>query len=80
MVDYGIAFEGMYMKYVVFALMLMVLYFLGSASFYLLRSRDSEKMARALTWRIGLSMLIFTLLVIAAVVGWWEPHSILQAR
>lgn len=66
------------MKYLIFALMLMVLYFLGSESFYMLRRRDSEKMARALTWRIGLSVLIFALLLIAATVGWWEPHSILQ--
>ncbi len=68
------------MKFLIVALMIMVLYFLGSASFYLLRSRDSEKMAKALTWRIGLSVLIFALLLIAAMVGWWEPHSILSSR
>jgi len=65
------------MKYIIIALMLMVIYSLGSASFYLLSSRDSKKMAVALTWRIGLSLLIFVLLFVAFAVGWWHPHQIL---
>lgn len=65
------------MRYVVFALMIMVLYSLGSACFYMLRSRDSEKMAKALTWRIGLSVLIFVLLFVAFAAGWWQPHEML---
>ena len=65
------------MKYLIFALMLMVLYSLGSASFYMLRGRDSKKMAVALTWRIGLSLLIFVLLFVAFAAGWWRPHEIL---
>jgi hypothetical protein len=67
------------MKYLIYALMLMVIYSLGSASFYMLKARDSKKMAKALTWRIGLSLLIFALLLVAAIVGWWEPHAILSS-
>lgn len=65
------------MKYVIFALMLLVLYSLGSASFYMLRTRDAKKMAVALTWRIGLSLLIFVLLFVSFSLGWWHPHQIL---
>ncbi len=65
------------MKYVIFVLMLLVLYSLGSASFYMLSAKDSEKMAIALTWRIGLSILIFILLFVAFALGWWHPHEIL---
>jgi hypothetical protein len=68
------------MKYVIFALMLMVLYSLGSASYYMLKARDSEKMAKALTWRIGLSLVIFILLFVAFAAGWWRPHEILMSR
>ena len=71
---------GALMKYLIFALMLMVIYSLGSASFYMLKGRDSKKMAKALTWRIGLSLLIFALLLAAAIAGWWEPHAILSSR
>ena len=70
----------MFMKYFIFALMLLVLYSLGSASFYLLKARDSEKMAQALTWRIGLSLLIFALLFVGAFAGWWQPHALLSAH
>lgn len=66
------------MRYVILLLMLLVLYFLGSASFYLLKARDSRKMAVALTWRIGLSILIFILLFVGFAAGWWHPHQVLS--
>lgn len=65
------------MKYLILFLMFLVLYFLASASFYLLRARDSKKMVKALTWRIGLSVLIFALLFFGAFLGWWHPHGLL---
>jgi cytochrome bd-type quinol oxidase subunit 1 len=68
------------MKYVIFALMSMVLYSLGSASYYMLKGRDSEKMAKALTWRIVLSLAIFILLFVAFAAGWLRPHEILMGR
>lgn len=65
------------MKILIIALMLLVLYCLGSASYYMLRSQDSVKMAKALTWRIGLSILIFALLFVAYAAGWVHPHELM---
>ena len=48
---------------------------LGSALVYLVRDKgDSRKMARALTLRVGLSVLLFVLLLVAWQLGWIEPH------
>ena len=49
------------MKIIVIILLLVILYCLGSALYFMLgrREKDLEKMAKALTWRIGLSVLVF---------------------
>lgn len=65
------------MKYIIYFLMVIVLYCLGSACFYMLKGQDAEKMARALTWRIGLSLLIFVFLMIGFVMGWLVPHQLI---
>ncbi|MDQ2993822.1 MAG: twin transmembrane helix small protein [Pseudomonadota bacterium] len=65
------------MKYIIYILMLVVLYCLGSASYYMLKSQDAEKMAKALTWRIGLSLLIFVLLFVGFAMGWLVPHQLI---
>jgi hypothetical protein len=50
---------------------------LGSALFHLSRGKgDSKKMARALTVRVGLSVLLFILLMLAWYNGLITPHSI----
>jgi hypothetical protein len=50
---------------------------LGSALFHLSRGNrseeDSRKMARALTIRIGLSLVLFILLMAAWYAGWIKP-------
>jgi hypothetical protein len=49
---------------------------LGSAAVYLTRGKgDSRKMARALTIRVGLSILLFVLLLVAYWLGWIQPHG-----
>jgi hypothetical protein len=49
---------------------------LGSALVHLVRGKgDSRKMARALTIRIGLSILLFILLLAAWWLGWIQPHG-----
>lgn len=50
---------------------------LGSALFHLVNDKgESKRMAKALTVRVGLSVLLFVLLLIA----WWqgliEPHGL----
>jgi hypothetical protein len=52
---------------------------LGSGLFHLSRGRgeeDSRKMARALTLRITLSLLLFALLMIAWYFGLISPHGV----
>lgn len=64
------------MKYFIYLLMVIVLYCLGSACFYMLKGQDAEKMVKALTWRIGLSLLIFVILIIGYFMGWLVPHQL----
>lgn len=55
-----------------------IFFSLGSALYYLVRGKrgDSDRIVKALTWRIGLSMVLFILLFIAFALGWIQPHSI----
>ena len=52
---------------------------LGSALYHLARGtqKDSAKMARALTWRIVLSIALFALIMLAWYVGLITPHGII---
>ncbi len=52
---------------------------LGTALFHLSSSRgDSKKMARALTVRVGLSVALFALLMLAWYLGLITPHGVGQ--
>lgn len=56
--------------------LLAILVSLGVALLQLGRSKgDPAKMLRALTWRVGLSVVLFALLVVAARQGWIVPHA-----
>ena len=51
------------MRVLVILFLVVILASLGSALFYLVRDKgQSDRTARALTWRIGLSILLFILL------------------
>lgn len=64
-------------KSIIVILLLLIFISLGSALFYLIRDRgDSERIVKALTWRIGLSLGLFALLLIAFAFGWIKPHPI----
>ena len=55
--------------------LLAILFSLGSALVHFMRDKgESKKMARALTIRAGLSVLLFALLMLAWWLGWIEPH------
>ncbi|GMU69222.1 MAG: hypothetical protein AMXMBFR37_15540 [Steroidobacteraceae bacterium] len=50
---------------------------LGSALFHLSApGRDPQKMVRALTWRIALSVALFLLLMLAWYFGLISPHGL----
>jgi cytochrome bd-type quinol oxidase subunit 2 len=55
---------------------------LGSALYHLSRGteKDSAKLARALTWRIALSLALFALIMLAWYAGVITPHSVLPGR
>ncbi len=55
---------------------------LGSALYHLSRGtqNDSAKMARALTIRIALSIVLFALIMLAWYAGLITPHSVIPSR
>jgi len=59
------------MKFVIVALFLGVLVSLGSAMKYLMQDRGrTDRMAWALTWRGGVSILLFFFLLLGPALGW----------
>lgn len=65
-------------RLLVIAGLLAVIASLGSALFHLSRGgqHDSKKMARALTFRITLSLVLFALLMLAWYAGLISPHPV----
>lgn len=65
------------MKSVVILLLLLILASLFAALAYLVRDRGAtRRTVRALTWRIGLSLGLFALLLFAGWMGWIQPHGL----
>jgi len=74
-------------RLLVIVVFLGILISLGSALFHLSRggkeprsAEDSRKMARALTWRVCLSLALFLLLMAAWYAGLISPHGIPPGR
>lgn len=62
-------------RLLILACLLAIVLSLGSALAHLVRDKgESKKMARALTIRVGLSVLLFVLLLIAWSLGWIQPN------
>lgn len=62
-------------KAIIILLILSVFYALGSGLYYLVRDQgSSDRVVKALTWRIGLSLILFGLLLIAFALGWIKPN------
>ena len=67
----------MIFKTIIVILLLIVLFSLGQALYYLIKDESkSDRMLKALTWRIGLSVFIFILLLIGQAVGLIQPHGL----
>jgi hypothetical protein len=63
------------MRWVVIALLLAIMVSLGSGLFSLVKDKsNSDRTATALTWRIGLSLLLFFLIVLIYRMGWVSGH------
>jgi len=65
-------------KYLIIVFLVLIVFSLGKALFHLSSSKpqDSGKMVQALAWRIGLSMLLFLLMLVAYTQGWIEPQRV----
>jgi hypothetical protein len=67
----------MFTKAIIIVVMLVILIALGSSLFYLVRDDGkTTRTVRALTWRIGLSLVLFLFLFFAFSMGWIRPHAI----
>jgi hypothetical protein len=66
----------MAIKILIIIFLVTILYSLGSALVFLVRDHgEGERMANRLTWRIGLSLVLFLFLWGAYQLGWIEPKS-----
>ena len=66
----------MIFKIVILSLLFVVLISLGTALAAMARGDKSDKMLKSLTWRIGLSVAIFILLLIGQATGIITPHGL----
>lgn len=67
------------MHWMVVLFLIGILFSLGSGLVFLLRDKaGSTRMVKALTWRIGLSLLLFALLISAYFLGWVHPHGVVE--
>jgi len=64
-------------KLVIVGLFVIIVIVLGQAFVRLVEDRGrGTRTVRALSWRIGLSLLLFVLLIIGYFMGWIHPHGI----
>lgn len=64
----------MIFKVLIVLLLLIIVYTLISSFWFLVRDKgDGKRTVRRLSWRIGLSMLLFVLLYVAFLAGWIKP-------
>ena len=69
----------MLVKIIIILFLFTIMYSLGSALYYLTHERnqaDADRVVKALSWRIGLSLLLFILLFVAYWLGLIQPHGI----
>jgi membrane associated rhomboid family serine protease len=63
-------------RLLVLGILIAIVASLGSALFHLTRGRDSDKLVRSLTLRIGLSLALFAVLMLAWYFGLINPHDV----
>lgn len=67
----------MWSAYLIVAVLVVILIALARALLAMLRGgADRASTARALTWRIGLSVALFVLLLVGYATGVLEPHGV----
>jgi hypothetical protein len=68
----------MVVKAIIVLFLLIILYALGNALYFLARAKKNDDMrfVKALAWRVGLSITLFLLLLAAFALGWIKPHGL----
>lgn len=67
----------MLQKLVIISFLVVILYNLGSGLYYMMIDKgESDRMVRALTWRIALSVALIVIIGIGIWTGWIQPHNI----
>ncbi|MDZ4731370.1 MAG: twin transmembrane helix small protein [Xanthomonadales bacterium] len=66
----------MLIKLIILLFLLTILYSLASSFFFLVKDKgQGDRTVQRLTWRVGLSLVLFLLLWGAHSLGWIEPNS-----
>lgn len=61
----------------VIAVLILIVASLASAAVFMVRGRgDSTRMAKALAWRVGLSVALFVFLMAGYYFGLFQPHPL----
>lgn len=67
----------MLQKLLIVAVFLVILYNLGAGLYYMMTDKGTtDRTVNALTRRIGISVGLILIVVLAAAMGWIEPHGI----
>jgi TRAP-type C4-dicarboxylate transport system permease large subunit len=67
----------MLFKIIIIALLLVILFSLGTALFSMLKNEpESNRTVKALTVRISLSIALLILILIGYAMGWITPHKL----
>lgn len=67
----------MWTRVVIIGFLAFIVFNLGAGLYYMVRDKGgSDRTLKALTWRIGLSVLLFALLMLGFATGIIEPHGI----
>ena len=65
------------MKIFIYVFIVLILTSLGSALYFLVKDKGgSTRTVKALTFRIGLSILLFLILMAGYYFGWFKPHRL----
>ncbi len=69
----------MFFKIIIVLVFAAILLSLSSGMVYLVKDRgQSKRTLKALTFRIGLSVFAFALLMVGHYAGWIQPHGLVQ--
>jgi succinate dehydrogenase/fumarate reductase cytochrome b subunit len=67
----------MLQKMVIIGFLVVILYNLFSGLYYMMTDKgETDRMVRALTWRIGLSIALIVIIGIGIYTGWIQPHDL----